>query len=280
MDTTAVEEEETFTFTHSTHVRLAQKRPEQVYAVKTIKGGILKHVQSRCRIRYIGANAEEHSLEFELSNIDVSLANALRRIMIAEVPTVAIDDVYIRDNTGVMQDEMLAHRLGLIPIHHPGSSTIKPYNKESDDKTERVKTSDNTLVFRLKKKCNMGDLRIGHNDCLFMNITSADLKFVPHGPEQESWSKEQQPRCTVDDVVITRLGLNQAINLEAHCVKGIGATHAKWSPVATASYRMFPEIRFKHAEGVTGALARELVDLHGDIFDLVPDEEARGKQNC
>ena len=53
---------------------------------------------------------------FEISGIDVSLANALRRIMIAEVPTVAIESVYMWNNTSVMHDEVLSHRLGLIPI--------------------------------------------------------------------------------------------------------------------------------------------------------------------
>lgn len=34
----------------------------------------------------------------------------------------------------------------------------------------------------------------------------------------------------------------QEIELEAHAVKGMGKTHAKWSPVATAWYRMLPEV--------------------------------------
>lgn len=48
--------------------------------------------------------------------VDASVANALRRIMISEVPTMAIENVYIYNNTSVMHDEILAHRLGLIPI--------------------------------------------------------------------------------------------------------------------------------------------------------------------
>jgi hypothetical protein len=54
--------------------------------------------------------------EFVLRGTDVSMANALRRVMIAEVPTIAIDLVEFENNTTVLNDEFLAHRLGLVPL--------------------------------------------------------------------------------------------------------------------------------------------------------------------
>ncbi|GMH58604.1 hypothetical protein TrRE_jg5477, partial [Triparma retinervis] len=57
-----------------------------------------------------------NELVFSLQNVDVSFANALRRIMISEVPTVAIEIVYIDNNTSITHDEVLSHRLGLIPL--------------------------------------------------------------------------------------------------------------------------------------------------------------------
>jgi DNA-directed RNA polymerases I and III subunit RPAC1 len=55
-------------------------------------------------------------MEFDLIGVDASIANAFRRILMAEIPTMAIETVYIFNNTSVIQDEVLAHRLGLIPI--------------------------------------------------------------------------------------------------------------------------------------------------------------------
>ena len=62
----------------------------------------------------------ELSAEFVLSKTDASVANALRRIMIGEVPTIAIELVEIETNTTVLTDDFLAHRLGLIPLSSLG----------------------------------------------------------------------------------------------------------------------------------------------------------------
>jgi DNA-directed RNA polymerases I and III subunit RPAC1 len=74
-------------------------------------------------------------LVFDFIGADPSIANALRRILIAEVPTMAIEKVFIENNTSVMQDEVLAHRLGLIPIKVNPKKFQFPVPDEEPQKT-------------------------------------------------------------------------------------------------------------------------------------------------
>ena len=71
----------------------------------------------------------EDKMTFTISEIDTSIANALRRIMIAEVRTLAIDLVSIEANTSVLFDEFIAHRLGLLPIWSFDIEKFKDYNR-------------------------------------------------------------------------------------------------------------------------------------------------------
>jgi DNA-directed RNA polymerase II subunit RPB3 len=59
---------------------------------------------------------KEDTLTFALSNTNITIANTLRRVIIADVPTMAIDLVEFEVNTSVLSDEFIAHRLGLIPL--------------------------------------------------------------------------------------------------------------------------------------------------------------------
>ncbi|XP_033511287.1 uncharacterized protein [Nicotiana tomentosiformis] len=197
---------------------------------------------------------DEDELEFDMIGIDPSLANAFRRILIAEVPTMAIEKVLIANNTSIIQDEVLAHRLGLIPIKI--DPRLFEYMSENDVPNEK-----NTIVFKLHALCEKGGERL--------RVLSSELKWLPNGSEfilgtesqasnssakpktytSFSCSQDSLPEFSNDpiaprdaDIIIAKLGPGQEIELEVHAVKGMGKTHAKWSPVATAWYRMLPEV--------------------------------------
>ena len=71
-------------------------------------------MNSGINIQILESNGDR--LRFRVENIDVAIANTLRRIMISEVPSMAIELVKIINNTSCLNDEYIAHRLGLIPL--------------------------------------------------------------------------------------------------------------------------------------------------------------------
>ncbi|KAI0644789.1 insert subdomain of RNA polymerase alpha subunit [Trametes meyenii] len=186
----------------------------------------------------------QRSIEFDLVGVDASIANAFRRIMLAEVPTLAIEDVFVWNNTSVIQDEVLSHRLGLVPLNvDPSLFDVRlpgdiPYDR-------------NTLVFQLDVECR-------REKGVIVNeyVKSGDLKWVPQG-EQESVFGDNIPAATNKDIVLAKLRPGQVINMELHAIKGFSKEHAKWSPVATATYRLHPLVVLNPSKPVPPQLAKK-----------------------
>ena len=59
---------------------------------------------------------KEDKIRFWLKDVSLAYANSLRRIIISQIPTMAIEFVTIFSNTSPLHDEFIAHRLGLIPL--------------------------------------------------------------------------------------------------------------------------------------------------------------------
>ena len=86
------------------------------------------------------------------------------------------------------------------------------------------------------------------------SVYSSDLVWEPKGNQEEKFA-DNPPRPVHDDIVIAKLRPGQEMEMELHCQKGVGREHAKWSPVATASYRLLPEITI--LEPITGEDAED-----------------------
>ncbi|EKC97739.1 hypothetical protein A1Q2_07938 [Trichosporon asahii var. asahii CBS 8904] len=73
------------------------------------------------------------------------------------------------------------------------------------------------------------------------NVYTGMMKWVPSG-QQKSKYKGKEPRPVLDDILLVKLRPGQMVDLHCFARKGVGADHAKYSPVATASYRLLPHI--------------------------------------
>ncbi|KAF5097286.1 hypothetical protein D0Z03_001444 [Geotrichum reessii] len=203
----------------------------------------------------------DYSGNFDLTGIDTSVANAFRRIMIAEVPSVAIEYVTFMNNTSVIQDEVLAHRIGLIPLK-VDPDRLEWFRRDApaqvDPATgEEVPASNesNTLTFHLHVECSRNPKAAKDEtdpNKLYINsmVYARDLKYVGSATQLEQLGGEA-PAALHPDIVIAKLRPGQEIDLYAHAILGVGSDHAKFSPVATASYRLMPKIDI--LEPITGA---------------------------
>ena len=131
----------------------------------------------------------KYSVKFELLNTDLAVANALRRIMIGEVPTMAIDLVEVRDNTSALHDELIAHRLGLVPL---AALNIDDFAFHADCYCNSM-CEKCTVKFTLRKTCADDQLEVtskhievsGQNQMLQEEIALAPVNYTDEiGNEQ------------------------------------------------------------------------------------------------
>lgn len=141
-------------------------------------------------------------IHFELSGVNPGVANALRRGMLEQVPTMAIERVEIKKNSSVLYDEVIAHRLGLIPL----ATDLKSYKLPSACKCEGEGCAQCELILTLKTSATG-------------MVTAEQLK-----------SKDPKVVPIHKGMPIVKLLKGQELEVEAIAVLGVGAEHAKWSP--------------------------------------------------
>jgi DNA-directed RNA polymerase II subunit RPB3 len=168
---------------------------------------------------------EDDYIEFYLINADLSFANSFRRMMIAEVPTMAIDMVNIKANTSPLFDEFISHRLGLIPLN---STDVNRY-QYSRDCTCNTPCESCSVQFYLKVKC----------DSDYMEVTTDHIK-----PVSKEITVMPVKYAGEDPILIAKLKKNQELDFHMIARKGIGKEHSKWSPVSSVIMQHEPEIKF------------------------------------
>jgi DNA-directed RNA polymerase I and III subunit RPAC1 len=102
--------------------------------------------QVKENLQIIITSYDDSESEFDIIGVDPSVANALRRILMVEVPSIVVEKVYVHDNTSIMSDAVLSHRLGLIPIKV--DPRLFDFRGVNDPPTDL-----NTIVFNLQVQC-------------------------------------------------------------------------------------------------------------------------------
>ena len=193
---------------------------------------------------------DDTRVSFQISKINPSIANAIRRYILAYVPTMAIDEIEFKKNGSALYDEMLALRLGLTPL----KTDLKSYKLWEGKEADRPHSAQ----YELKLTMNVeGPLTVYASD-----LESQDPKVVP----------------AIEKTIITKLLEGQSIELIATARLGQGKEHAKYTP-GLAIYRGVPQLTTTKDSNVTAVLEKlsEVIEKKGtglEIKDLTRWNEA------
>jgi DNA-directed RNA polymerase subunit D len=166
------------------------------------------------------------TLKLYIEGISLHVLNSIRRAIIAETPTMAVDYVVFIENSSAFYDEYIAHRLGLIPLR-------------SDDAMPRYKPPEECA--------EAGEKHIFPADC----FAKFDLVVEAEEEERVVYAKDLVPTDpyvtpVYGDIAIARLLKGQRIKLEAYARLGRGKEHIKWSPVSVVAHKYVPVITINY----------------------------------
>jgi len=183
-------------------------------------------------------------IQFELTDTDISVANTLRRIMLAEVPILAIDLVEFENNTSVLVDEFIAHRLGLIPLRSIREGGMNSWNYSFDCDCDDYCPKCSAILYL---DCDFDEMvrRLpSYRQDVAITITSRDLICETDQVFPVHFSSSVEEQMSHDKGInIVKLGPGQKLKFKAIAKKGIAKEHAKWNPVATVALKYDPVLK-------------------------------------
>ena len=159
---------------------------------------------------------DENKVSFVLKKIDSVIANTIRRMVMEEVPVLAIEDVTFYKNNSALYDEMIAHRLGLVPL----KTDLKSYNLKEECKCK----DKGCAMCQVKFKLDVKEKEM---------VYASDLKF-----------NDPKVKAVYGKMPIVKLLKKQELTLDGIAVLGKGKEHSKWNP-GLVYYRQYPEIDIK-----------------------------------
>ena len=162
----------------------------------------------------------DHKLVFVVEGVSIEMANAIRRIIMSEIPVMAVDEVIILKNDSPLYDEIIAHRLGMIPL----TTDLDVYKLPQDCDCGGY----GCPLCQVSLTCEVTNTTNTPLEVYSGDLKSNDPKIIPVHPK----------------IPLVKIDKNNQLIVEAYAVLGKAKDHVKWQAVSNIFYRFFPEIEF------------------------------------
>ncbi len=162
----------------------------------------------------------DRKLVFLVEGISVEMVNAIRRIILSEIPVMAVDEVIILKNDSPLYDEIISHRLGMIPL----TTDLEVYKLPRDCSCGGY----GCPICQVSLTCEVTNTTNAPLEIYSGNLKSNDPKIVPVDP----------------NIPIVKIDKDKKVIIEAYSILGLGKEHTKFQAVSNIFYRFYPQIDF------------------------------------
>ena len=166
----------------------------------------------------------EYKLSFIIEGASIEMVNALRRIILTEIPVMAIDEVIVLKNDSPLYDEIISHRLGLIPL----KTDLSVYKLPQDCECGGY----GCPMCQVSLTCDVTNTTNNPLEIYSGDLKSNDPKIIPVHPK----------------IPIVKIDKKDKVIIEAYAILGRAKDHAKWQAVSNAAFRYLPVIEFSEKD--------------------------------
>lgn len=198
----------------------------------------------------------EHKIVFVTEGISIEMINAIRRIILTEIPVMAIDEIIILKNDSPLYDEILSHRMGLIPLKTDLDTYKLPHECEC--------LGYGCPLCQVSLTCEITNTTNAPLDIFSGDLSSNDPKIVPVDPY----------------IPIVKIEKNAKIIIEAYAILGFAKNHAKWQAVSNVAYRHYPLVEFDATELKDPEEKKLIVKMCPEkLFELTNNDSLKIKED-
>ncbi|MEM3979828.1 MAG: DNA-directed RNA polymerase subunit D [Ignisphaera sp.] len=199
-------------------------------------------------MRLLVRERTDEVIELDVKGAPLAFLNTIRRYALAKVPTYAIDEVMIVVNTSSMFDEVLAHRLALVPL-------------KTEDVIDKIRNVDPELCEKCASSIPEGVDKSICRECFVHMVLEAEATtsdITVYSGDIRSDDPYLVP--AYNNIPIVMLAPGQRIAIEMKARIGRGLEHAKWSPATIAVTKYVANIRIN----------KKLCNLCGKCIEVCP----------